>query len=166
MTSFTKFISMTGFAVLFSASAFAMSPDFSQFDQQDPSQGGGDHDHMGQCIKASWEAANPTDDQNAKAKDACTEIKSVVDKHKDALKADFKALMETFKAYPIVQGDVVKAETALGGEFMPIHDAVRDGAISILNLLTADQRKAFDAAFMECGHHGGHHDGPGHFFLQ
>jgi Spy/CpxP family protein refolding chaperone len=147
---------VTTCAFLSSVAAFAATPNFSvlNYDGQDPGQG------PGKCIQAAWASTNPTDDQNNQAKSFMDAAHAVFQQHGDSLKQDFQALKTAWAAYPIVKADVVTAETALQNDLPAVKEAMEDATINTLNLLSADQRKTFDAAAKDC-FHGAPGPGPG-----
>jgi hypothetical protein len=130
-----------------------MTADFSAFDaDQGHDHHGHGHGKMGACMKEAWAATKPSDDQNKQAGAFCETAKAVIDANKDAAKSAMQGLMTEWMKQPVSRDGVIAAEGTAETAFAPIKGAVRDTKISILNLLTADQRKAFDQEFIECLH--------------
>jgi hypothetical protein len=133
-------------ALLLSPSAFAQSIDFSAFDKADHP----DMRKMHQCLKKSWNAATPSDQQKEEAKRFMDEAKAEKDLHEDAIEAAMEAMKTAWGKYPIVQAEVVAAEDALREQATPVKAAFRDAGINTLNLLSAEQRETFDSTFKSC----------------
>jgi len=130
--------------LVLSASAFAGSPDFSAIND------GGHGRDFEKCAHQAWNSTNPSDDQNTQAKAELEKIKAVYDANKEAIdagKADAKAAWES---YPVDRDQVIATEEALTAAVKPVREAHRDGMITILNLLSAEQRATFDASLKEC----------------
>lgn len=132
-------------SLLLSVSAFAANPEYLNL-----AQTSNHWEHIHQCLCDSWKAAKPTDAQNADAKPFIQIAKDSWAQHKDGLIQGKKDLRAAWSAYPISASEVEKAEIALHHCFVPLHIAMRDSTISILNLLSADQRKDFDKSFTDC----------------
>ena len=148
-------------AFLLASTAFAGSPDFTAFNLDDatppapaPAPAPG-HPHGGklhQCMRQAWKMSSPTQDQNKAAHDFVAAVRAVMTQHKDGLHQGMTALKAAWKKYPIAKDEVVAAEASFHEHMMPVKEAVRDAHIGILNLLTAEQRGTFDAAFTSCMH--------------
>jgi hypothetical protein len=110
-----------------------------------------------QCGHEAWNAASPTDDQTNAAKAIFAPVKQMYMDNKAAIMTDVAALKAAFATQPIVKSDVETAGKNLFTLVMPIQKAGLDAAIDSINLLSVDQRKAFDAAFKACRdkNHGG-----------
>lgn len=166
-------------ALLFSTLAFAAAPDFAALENDNgavvqpaqpalPSQPAEPekphHGHHGLriCKRAGWEAAQPTAEQTEKAKEIIQSVKSVVQQNREAIHAAKKGVFEAWKKHPISKEEVKAALHALHEAKKPVKEAILDARISILNLLSDQQRTAFDHAFIECvkAHHH-HHQHPG-----
>jgi Spy/CpxP family protein refolding chaperone len=126
--------------------AFAADMDFAAFnDAHHPGMR-----KMHRCLKKSWKAANPTDQQGDTAKRYMDEAKAVMDQHKDAIHSAMEAMKTAWSKHPIVQAEVVAAEDSLREHGMPVRVAFRDAGINTLNLLSSEQRTAFDNTFKDC----------------
>lgn len=153
----TKFMT-TLFALSLSTAAFAATPDFSALDSGLELDGGhGGHGGKHACIHHAWKAAKPTAEQNTQAKALLGSVKTVVERNKDAIKADFHALMAAWAKYPVSKTEVVAAQANLQGGVAPIREAALDAKIGVLNLLSENQRLAFDESLKECVKHHHHH---------
>ena len=145
---------LAAFAI--SSAAFAAAPDFSVLDDgagHGGHQGGHHGGGMHKCMKGAWSAANPSEDQNQKAKGFMNEAKAVFDQHKDGIKQAMHGVMTAWKQYPISKDDVVAAEGVMHDQFSPVGEAMQDAKINTLNVLSADQRAAFDTSFAQCMGH-------------
>jgi len=138
-------------ALLCMPSAFAAMPDFSAFAENGTEHGGGDRMH--ECMKAGWQAAQPSEDQNKQAHEFMCEAHKTMEAHKDAIHQGVRDVMHAWMQHPIVKDDVITAESHLHDHIVPVSAAMRDARINILNLLSAEQRGQFDHAFHECIHH-------------
>jgi len=128
-----------------SVSAFAASPNYSVLSQSDMNM-----EKFHKCICDSWKSTGATDAQNNDAKAFIEIAKTAWANHKDAIRQGKQDLVRTWSAYPISVTDVEASEMALHDHIVPVHVAMRDSTVSILNLLTADQRKTFDDTFYDC----------------
>lgn len=102
------------------------------------------------CMMRAWKAAKPTPDQNTQAKQFMTDAHAVLDQNKAAIEAAATALKASWMAHPIVAADVDTNHMALHDAAVPVVKAFRGAAINIINLLSADQRKAYDGRFVKC----------------
>ena len=133
-----------------SVSAFAASPNYSALSQSNMNM-----EKFHKCICDSWKSTGPTDAQNADAKPFIQIAKDSWAEHKDGILKGKQDLVATWSAYPISVTNVETAEMALHDHIVPVHVAMRDSTISILNLLTAEQRQTFDTSFFDCIDQGG-----------
>jgi hypothetical protein len=132
--------------LLISPTAFAADMDFTAFnDAHHPGMR-----KMHRCLKKSWKATNPSDQQSDGAKRFMDEAKAVKDQHKDAIHSAMEAMKTAWSKHPIVQAEVVAAEDSLREHGMPVRAAFRDAGINTLNLLSAEQRTTFDHTFKDC----------------
>ncbi|MEO5968331.1 MAG: hypothetical protein ABIQ95_00265 [Bdellovibrionia bacterium] len=132
-------------SLLLSVSAFADSPNFSMLGDSEM-----DMDKFHQCLCDSWKKADPSKDQNSEAKAFIGRAKETWDHNKVAVKTAKKELIAAWSHYPIFASDVTCAEYNLHQAIIPVHTVMRDSTLSILNILSGDQRKAFDRSFKRC----------------
>ena len=145
----TKLISI--FCALFiSVSAFAMKPDFSAFDHD----GGNGGDKMRTCMKDAWYSADPSEVQNQQAHYFMMGVKAVYEANKEGIMQGMHSMMAAWKKHPVSKDEVVAAEGGLKEHLTPVTEALRDGHINVINLLSIDQRAAFDEAFKACMENG------------
>ncbi len=136
-------------AALISLPALAHNPDFLSHGDMGRDFGR-HHQKMRECIKSSWDAARPSEDQETKAKALFTAAKGVLDQSRNDIMKDKEALKSAWKKYPISKDEVTTAEMTLSTEMKPVKDAFRNAGIDALNLLSSEQRKSFDTAFEAC----------------
>jgi hypothetical protein len=133
------------FALVMSSPVFA--GDFSIFS---PAETHWDKIHK--CICDAWKDAEPTDDQNEAAKPFMEAARKTWNLHKDAIEGAKQELTAAWHAHPISESDVKGAEDHLLFDMIPVHIAMRHAAISVINLLTDDQRSDFDDSLKDCLH--------------
>jgi hypothetical protein len=132
------------FSLLLSVSASAATPSFAVLHHHS------DFDKLHKCICKGWQDAKPSDAQKSDSEAFIKIANDSWNEHKDGIKSSKKDLMDAWAAYPINESDVTSAEKALHEHICPVHIAMRSSTISILNLLSADQRKDFDKSFNTC----------------
>ena len=103
-----------------------------------------------QCGHEAWQAAKPTAEQTAAAEAYFAPVKKMFQDNKDAIEAAKAAFMAALKNHPIVKADATSTGKALFDLVMPIKSAAFSAVIDSINLLSLDQRHAFDDAFMAC----------------
>jgi hypothetical protein len=131
--------------LLVSVSAFANSSgDF------DYSQSNSSMKKLHTCIKGGWAASKPTDQQESDSKAFIQAARDSWEQNKEAVISAKKDLIAAWSAYPIVAEHVATAETDFQTALAPVKTAMRTSLIGVLNLLSNDQRKAFDQSFMSC----------------
>lgn len=139
-----------------SMGSWANTPDFSVFSQKTtlecPRHGHGQdpRNKVHECMKNSWVAAAPSDEQNKQARDFMIEARTAIESHKEAIHSGIQNIFAAWSKYPISKEEVVAAEAAVQPEFAAVKDAVQDARIGVLNLLTQDQRTTFDQTFTAC----------------
>lgn len=138
-------------SVLFvSSSAFAASPDFSVLKYLDGGHGG---DKGSECGHKAWTATNPSEAQNAQARENFARAKAVCEEHKEGMHQAMQAMHAAWIKHPIVRDEVKSAGMQLHEHMMPIQIAVTDARIDTINLLTSDQRNVFNRTMMDCMGH-------------
>ncbi len=135
-------------SLILSSSAFAAESEVSIFSDHDIAQLG--FKKIGNCLKKGWEAASPTEDQSAKAKTFMQTAKATLDGKKEALKKDKQALMDAWSASQVSKEAVEAAEMALHNDMMPVRKAFQEAKISALNLLSPEQKTAFNSSVKSC----------------
>lgn len=137
-------------AMLLSVPAFAAIPDFSVLSEVQKFQMPRDGGEIRACFKSAWAAANPAREQNERAREELTAMKTVFEENRAALEGGLMGLLGAWKAHPVSIDDVKAAEEALKTAITPVHEAVRTGSANVLNLLTAEQRSVFDDKLLDC----------------
>ena len=127
--------------------AFA-APDFSVLGEAPEYMGR--VEKMQECIKAGWQAAHPTDEQNQAAGEYLKSAHGVVRQNMKAIKEAARGVWIEFAKHPITKADVDTAEGKLQVPVKLVRTTVRDAIIDSLNLLTNEQRDQYDQAFMAC----------------
>src|SRR5579871_3872284 len=124
-------------ALLFSAFAFAAAPDFAALDDssvqptqpaqpdqptapQKPHHG---HHKMQVCKKIGWEAARPTHEQQERAREIISSVKSVVQQNREAIHAAKKLVFEAWKKHPVSVDEVKAAMRVLHDAKKPVKEA-------------------------------------------
>lgn len=105
---------------------------------------------MHRCVMRGWKRSGATADQSLQAEKFMNDAKAEMMSRKDAIHARVDEVKAAWMKYPIVRDEVAAAETALMAEVLPVKEAFRDAGINALNLLTQEQRTAFDTAFAAC----------------
>lgn len=166
-------------AVVLSSRAFAAMPDFEMLaafedmpGQQEPGHPGhqqpghpgqqqpghpghgGPGHQMHMCMVQGWKAAKTSEDQNTQARAFMQKAKAVFEAHKDGIKAGMESMKAAWRKHPISKDEVAKAGAGLHEHVAPVMTAGREAHIDIIDLLSPEQRKAFDHGFMHCMHHG------------
>lgn len=141
-------IAVIAASLVLSTSAFAAESDVSIFSDKDIVQLG--IKKIGNCLKEGWKAASPTEDQTAKAKAFIQTAEATLEGKKDALRRDKQALMDAWSASPVSREAVEAAETALYNDMMPVRKAFQEAKINALNLLSPEQKTAFNSAVKSC----------------
>jgi hypothetical protein len=131
--------------LFFSVTASAANPDYSIL-----AQSAMNPKHFQQCLYKMWMAVSPTDAQIDNAMPFFRKAKNSWVQSRDGITKDSKDLIRAWSAYPISTSDIEKIEIALHDKIIPVHIGIRDNTIAILNLLTAEQRKAFDRSLFNC----------------
>jgi hypothetical protein len=139
---------LTAASLILSYNAFAVESETSIFEATNIMHF--DYKLLHKCLKSSWKAASPNEDQKSEAKSLVVGAKDVLAEHKDALKKDKKELMRAWFEYPISTQKVEDAERALRKDIVAVHSAYRDAKINALNLLTSDQKGTFNSTFKSC----------------
>ncbi|MGE0616404.1 MAG: hypothetical protein AB7P04_12260 [Bacteriovoracia bacterium] len=135
---------MSSLAVLLiSSAAFAETVDFA-----DLKENGAGKVH--ECMHEAWKAADTSDEQNNKAGEIIAGARDVMKKNKEAIQKAMKGMMVAWKAHPISRDAVIAAEKGLMEAGAPVHGAIRDAQVGVINLLSKEQREVFNEVFMEC----------------
>jgi hypothetical protein len=141
---------LTGATSLLLLSGTARAFDF----EAGPMDGiGAAKEKLEKCLKESWKQTAPTEVQQHKAEVYMAEAKVVKETRKPELDAAKHAYLAAWKAYPISRDEVIAKEAVLGAQLKMLKATYRDAGINILNLLSGDQRKVFDATFKQCLQH-------------
>ncbi|MEO5969776.1 MAG: hypothetical protein ABIQ95_07585 [Bdellovibrionia bacterium] len=135
-------------SLLLSLNSFAAESDMPSFSNNSIMQSV--FQKIDRCLKKGWKAASTDADQTAKAKAFLQTAQAVLAERKDAIIKDKQAVTEAWAAAQISSEAVESAEMALHNDIQPVHDAYRDAAINALNLLSPDQKMAFNSSFMSC----------------
>ena len=143
-----KKLALLTIGLLFSASTFAAESDFSLTSRADMNLK--NIHQLRKCLKEGWKAATPTDAQKTESKTLVEAARKTIKDNKATLKKDKEDVMTAWAASPIVSADVEAAEARLRTDMIAVHSAVRDDIIGVLNLLSADQKKAFNTSFKSC----------------
>ena len=110
----------------------------------------GEHD---KCFAKAFMATRPSDEQKEKAHAVHEDIKKVFEDNKSAIQAAVSDYETAMMKHPIVMDDAVKAAHALGEAVHPVQAAVFTGSITIVNLLSDDQRDVFNRVMRRCMKH-------------
>ena len=102
------------------------------------------------CVLEGWMAAGTSDDQTAQAQKVLNDARGVLGTQQAAIETGITNLNAAWAKYPVDATEVMTAEAALDKEIKPVKESFRGAAISVLNLMTADQRKLYDADFATC----------------
>lgn len=135
-------------AIFASISTWAISPTFSG----EEGMGGHRGEKMHKCMHDGMTAAELSEDQHNQIHQIMMAAKQVKKDHQAAIHEGMQAMMAAWGKYPIEKAEVVGAEENLKAHMTPVREAMRDGMIDSLNLLSAEQRQKFDDAFMTCIH--------------
>jgi hypothetical protein len=137
---------MVTFALLtFSAIGFAATPNLSDLR----------YDHTGRekagaCMKAGWDAAQPTDAQNAALKTLLDTLHTLIANSKTQIETAIRELYLTWGHHPVDKNAVHGSQYQLDQLITPVRDAIIDTMADGIDLLTIEQRQAYDAAFGDC----------------
>jgi hypothetical protein len=102
------------------------------------------------CYGKAFRATKPSDEQKESAQAVHEAIKKVFEDNKSAMEAAASDYMAAMMNHPIVMDEAVAAAHALGEAVHPVQAAIFTGAITIVNLLSADQRAIFDRVIHRC----------------
>jgi hypothetical protein len=132
---------------LFSLSAMAYQPEFPTFvDFANHLMPQKLHD----CMVEAWLAAGTPDDLTAQAQKALIDARGVLGSHQAPITSAIDRLNAAWAKYPVSPLDVGLADMILRHEIEPVQRAFSTAALTVLNLMSADQRKLYDADFKVC----------------
>lgn len=134
---------LVGLALLGFTSSFAAST-------EDLKLANGEGD---KCFGKAFMATKPSEEQKVKAHEVHDAVKQVYEDNKSAMQAAASDYMAAMMKHPIVMDDAVKAAHALGEAVHPVQAAMFGGSITIINLLSEDQRAIFNRAMHRCMQH-------------
>jgi uncharacterized protein with FMN-binding domain len=116
-----------------------------------------DNDHGGgkghECGQKAWTATNPSDAQNAQARENFQRAKAVYEEHKEGIHQAMQAMHAAWVKHPIVKDEVKEAGMQMHHHMMPVKVAVTTARIDTINLLSLDQREIFNRTMMDCMGH-------------
>ncbi len=134
---------LVGLALLGFTNSFAAATDDLKI-----AQGQGD-----KCFAKAFRATEPTDEQKESAHAVHEAVKKVYEDNKSAMEAAGSAYMAAMMKHPIVMEDAVAAAHTLGEAVHPVQAAIFTGSITIVNLLSEDQRAIFNRVMHRCMKH-------------
>ena len=102
------------------------------------------------CMVEAWLSAGTPDDLTAQAQKALIDARGVLAANQVTITAGINRLNAAWAQYPVKSLDVGIADFILRREMEPVEKAFSAAALTVLNLMSADQRKLYDADFAVC----------------
>lgn len=105
-----------------------------------------------QCFMKAFMATEPTDEQKMQAHKIHMAVQKVFEDNKENMQKAAGTYMEAMMAHPIVQATAVESLHNLVKAVHPVQAAYFTGSITVINLLSMDQRNLFNQAMHDCMH--------------
>ncbi|MFZ9594559.1 MAG: Spy/CpxP family protein refolding chaperone [Bdellovibrionia bacterium] len=128
-----------------SLSASAAEPEFAIFGRMVSHM-----QNLRECLKEGWQAAVPTEAQKNEARTLVQTTRGLLKAQKEGIRKARKDLFTAWSKSPVVPSEVEEAENRLRTDMVPVHNVIRENMVSVLNLLTPDQKLLFNDAFKSC----------------